>query len=293
MGLFSWSQAKELEPTLNALDGFFCEPPVKVKTLSGGLTNRCWRLVSADGSDYVWRPFSKVCQAFFISRHNEYQILKAIEPLGIGPTPVFLHEQGILVEWIEGKTLTNVGIELEELLSIVATIHQVSSTVISGTPFSYLSRIDHYWLELGGKYSGTDFELIYKKWRTEPNIEPLSPTLCHFDLGCYNLVRSRDGVKVIDWEYAGLADPRLDLTLTLQLAGTPIEEAVVRYCSIRNIENVSLWLDAVRAWQPRATAMAMLWYLLAYQLWGDEQYLISAEELRELLCINEHRFENS
>ncbi len=293
MALFSWSHAKQLDSSLNALDSFFTQPPVKVQTLAGGLTNSCWLLETHDGLVYVWRPLSKVCKAFFISRHNECQILNAIAPFDIGPRPVFIHEQGLLVEWVQGEILTNTGIELDELLSVTATIHQLPTSTISVVPFSYVSRIDHYWLELGGMYSGTEFELLYKKWRTEPSIEAVPFALCHFDLGCYNLVRAGDGVKVIDWEYAGLADPRLDLAIILQLADVSVEDAVVKYCAIRSIENISLWLDGVRAWQPRALVMAMLWYLLAYQLWDDEQYLISANHLKGLLGINDHCFENS
>nr|WP_319555838.1 thiamine kinase [uncultured Vibrio sp.] len=293
MALFSWLQAKQLDPTLNALDAFFIEPPVKVQTLTGGLTNRCWRLEASDGQAYVWRPLSKVCQAFFISRHNEYQVLSTIEPLGIGPKPIFIHEQGLLVEWVEGETLTNVGIELDELLSLAATIHTFPSRVVPVVPFCYLSRIDHYWLELDGNYVETEFEALYQKWRTEPSIKQLPLALCHFDLGCYNLVRGDDGVKVIDWEYAGLADPRLDLALILQVADVSVKDGVERYCQIRNIEDVSTWLDGVRAWQPRTLVMAMLWYLLAYQLWGDEQYLNSANEFKGLLCIDDHCFDNS
>lgn len=36
MAWFSWQQAKQLDPSLNALDGFFTEPPVKVQTITGG-----------------------------------------------------------------------------------------------------------------------------------------------------------------------------------------------------------------------------------------------------------------
>ncbi|MDG2664832.1 thiamine kinase, partial [Vibrio parahaemolyticus] len=65
------------------------------------------------------------------------------------------------------------------------------------------------------------------------------------------------------------------------------------YCQIRGIEDVSLWLRGVHAWQPRTLVMAMLWYLLAYKLWGDEQYLNSAYELKGSLCMEDHCFENS
>ncbi|HCZ9547397.1 TPA: thiamine kinase [Vibrio alginolyticus] len=293
MAWFSWQQAKQLDPSLNALDGFFTEPPVKVQTVTGGLTNRCWRLESSQGLAYIWRPTSHVCKAFSISRHSEYQVLNAVSSLEIGPKPVFIHEQGLLVEWIEGEALTESGLALSNLLSIAAKIHQYPISAIPLVPFSYISRIDHYWLELGGQYVGTEFEALYMKWRTEPNVARVPLALCHFDLGCYNLVRGESGVKVIDWEYAGIADPRLDLTLTIQVANAPVEEAVKQYCQLRGIEDVSLWLRGVHAWQPRTLVMAMLWYLLAYKLWGDEQYLNSAYELKGSLCMEDHCFENS
>ena len=100
MAWFSWQQAKQLDPSLRALDGFFTSPPVKAQTVTGGLTNRCWRLESSEGFAYVWRPTSHVCKAFAISRHNEYQILNAIAPTHLGPTPVFVHEQGLLLSLI-------------------------------------------------------------------------------------------------------------------------------------------------------------------------------------------------
>ncbi|MCR9846780.1 MULTISPECIES: thiamine kinase [Vibrio diabolicus subgroup] len=293
MAWFSWQQAKQLDPSLNALDGFFTEPPVKVQTVTGGLTNRCWRLESSQGLVYIWRPTSNVCKAFSISRHNEYQVLNAISSLEIGPKPVFIHEQGLLVEWIEGQALSDVGLPVRDLLSIAATIHQHPLSALPLVPFSYISRIDHYWLELDGQYADTEFEALYMKWRTEPSVAPVPLALCHFDLGCYNLVRGGSGVKVIDWEYAGIADPRLDLTLTIQVEDAPVEEAVKQYCQIRGIEDVSLWLSGVKAWQPRTLVMAMLWYLLAYKLWGNEQYLNSAYELKGSLCMEDHCFENS
>lgn len=293
MALFSWTKGKQLEPTLRVLDGFFSEPPVKVQPLSGGLTNRCWRLDTRGGGAYVWRPLSKVCQAFCISRHTEHQILNAIASLGIAPRPAFVHKQGLLVKWVEGEASTNAGVTLDELLSVAASIHQFPAHLVPVASFSYSARVHHYWQTLGGTYAGTEFESLYKKWGTEPMIEALPLALCHFDLGDYNLVRSAEGIKVIDWEYAGLADPRLDLALTLQVAGVPYANAIERYCEIRNIKNVSVWLEGVRAWQPRAMVMAMLWYLLAYQIWGDEQYLVCANELRERLCIGDHCFESS
>ena len=42
-------------------------------------------------------------------------MLSAIERLGIGPSPIVVNEQGLLVEWIAGETLYE-GLELDDLL---------------------------------------------------------------------------------------------------------------------------------------------------------------------------------
>ena len=125
---------------------------------------------------------------------------------------------------------------------------------------------------------------IYKEWRTTPSIPSVDLSLCHFDLGGYNLVKNSDGIKVIDWEYAAIADPRLDLTLTISVADAPVQETVEKYCELRGIHDIQPWLDGVEAWLPRSRMMAMLWYLLAHQLWGDESYLREAEALSHTFC---------
>jgi thiamine kinase len=98
------------------------------------------------------------------------------------------------------------------------------------------------------------------------------------------MVKTEQGNKVIDWEYAAVADPRLDLTLSIDVMEEKPLEAVYRYCQLRGVEGVDDWVEGVMAWKPRATMMAMLWYLLAHQLWGDEQYLTQANQLKQTFC---------
>ncbi|MGL5654405.1 MAG: phosphotransferase, partial [Vibrio sp.] len=107
--------------------------------------------------------------------------------------------------------------------------------------------------------------------------------LCHFDLAGYNMVGSAQGPRVIDWEYAALADPRIDLALSIDVADHPVQEAVFRYCQLRQLSAIDDWVEGVLAWQPRTTMLAMLWYLLAYQLWGDELYRLQAQRLEKIL----------
>ncbi|MDF4532597.1 thiamine kinase, partial [Vibrio parahaemolyticus] len=91
------------------------------------------------------------------------------------------------------------------------------------------------------------------------------------------------GHRVIDWEYAALADPRIDLALSIDVAGESVLDAVFRYCQRRELSDTDAWVSGVQAWRPRTTMMAMLWYLLAYQLWADELYRDQAQQLAQTL----------
>lgn len=283
MAIFSWSEAKLLDTSLSSLESYFSEPLTKVQTLTGGLTNRCWKLLASDGKEYVWRPTTAITRAFCISRDEEYQVLSAIEQLNIGPSPIMINDQGMLVEWITGESLYE-GLDLDSLLKTLISVHQANIKRLPLQPFCFTSRVDHYWLQLNDFYKNETYTAIYKTWRVAPSIPSIELSLCHFDLGGYNLVQNQDGIKVIDWEYAAIADPRLDLTLTILVTETPVIEAVNKYCQLRGISDVQPWLDGSEAWLPRSRMMAMLWYLLAHQLWGDESYLREAELLSDAFC---------
>ena len=283
MAIFCWSEAKKLDASLGSLDDYFDVPPVKAQTLTGGLTNRCWKIETGEGKAFVWRPATSITEAFGISRHEEYQVLSAIEQLHIAPQAMTINKQGLLVEWVEGDTIHD-DLSLQQLIRTLVSVHLVNTSRLPLHPFCFTARVDHYWLRLDKEHRGEEFEAIYQRWRSAPNLPPIENSLCHFDLGGYNLVRQHGEIKIIDWEYAALADPRLDLTLTISVANVPVEEAVKQYCQFRGIHDTQAWIDGVEAWQPRSKMMAMLWYLLAHQLWGDEQYMDEARALSCTLC---------
>ncbi|MDA0147848.1 phosphotransferase [Vibrio sp. LaRot3] len=283
MARMSWQEACQLDSSLVSLERFFSIPPDYGQTLTGGLTNRCWKVVTQSGEAYVWRPTTPITQAFSISRFQEYQILSAIQESQLSPKPIYINDQGLLVEWIEGTPLTD-NLSLELMLEALKAVHSVDTTRVPVAPFNYTARVDHYWMQLKESLKTERYQTIYRDWRNAPSLADVGHTLCHFDLAGYNMVNTSAGAKIIDWEYATIADPRLDLTLSLEVADANSIDNIHRYCQLREIEGVDDWVEGVLAWTPRATMMAMLWYLLAYQLWGDEPYLRQAEQLSEQFC---------
>lgn len=280
MARMSWNEACQLDRTLLSLDRFFAMPPNYGQTLTGGLTNRCWKVVEDSGKAYVWRPNTHITKAFSISRFQEYQILASIESAGISPKPIHINDQGLLVEWLEGQALTDT-LSVDQLLDALVAVHSLSTTRIPVAPFSFTARVDHYWMQLKPELKTELYQTIYRDWRNAPSLADVGHTLCHFDLAGYNMVASEQGAKIIDWEYATIGDPRLDLTLSIDVAGVDEMDVIQRYCQQRELEGIDDWVEGVRAWRPRATMMAMLWYLLAYQLWGDEHYFQQAEILKQ------------
>ena len=49
MARMSWHEACALDPTLQSVAHYFSFPPEYAQTLTGGLTNRCWKIVSQEG----------------------------------------------------------------------------------------------------------------------------------------------------------------------------------------------------------------------------------------------------
>ncbi|RTZ16531.1 thiamine kinase [Vibrio aquaticus] len=283
MARMSWSEACHLDRSLLSLDHFFSMPPDYAQTLTGGLTNRCWKVVATDGKAYVWRPTTPITKAFSISRFQEYQILSAIGTSHLSPAAVYINDQGLLVDWIEGSSLTN-DLSFDALLKTMIKIHDLDTQRVPVAPFNYTARVDHYWMLLPEESKVEPYLSLYNRWRVAPNLADVGLTLCHFDLAGYNMVKTEQGNKVIDWEYAALADPRLDLTLSIDVMDEKPLDAVYQYCKLRGVEGVDDWVEGVMAWKPRATMMAMLWYLLAHKLWGDDEYLTQAEQLRQTFC---------
>lgn len=283
MARMAWVEACQLDRSLLSLDHFFTIPPEYAQTLTGGLTNRCWKIVEHDGAAFVWRPTTQITKAFSISRFQEFQILSAIEKSRLGPKPIHVSEHGLLVEWIEGTSLTD-GLPFDQLLASLVQVHELDKQRIPIAPFNYTARVDHYWMLLQSHYKTTAASEIYQQWRKPPILADVGSALCHFDLAGYNMVDTGEQHRIIDWEYAAIADPRLDLMLSISVAEEAPEQAVFHYCKMRGIDGIDDWVEGVLAWKPRASMMAMLWYLLAHQLWGDDYYLEQAQQMQCDFC---------
>lgn len=235
--------------------------------LVGGLANRSWLVTSAAGH-WVVRLAGASDARFAINRIAECQVQAVAAALGLGPAVVHAApEEGLLVsEHLAGRAWARADVRspdgIHALGARLADMHSLP-------PPRTVRRIDvhqvltHY-LELPPS-SAPAFprEDISARLRWSLATYKAGPSvLCHNDLHHLNIIAG-ERLMFVDWEYAGVGDPLLDLaavigyhdldadqrTALLAAHGGGFKaEDVARMCLVFDCLH-ALWLDAANGWE--------------------------------------------
>jgi len=199
---------ERLESSLGPLSGAPCE-------LDGGITNRNFR-VTLGGEDYVLRRPGKQTELLGIDREAERLANVAAAELGIAPAVVSSTRDGLVTRFIACDSLDSVEVagSAEEIARHLRRFHD--SGVRLPARFCVPELLDEYATivhERGGELPA-DYEPardVVARIAAALAPEPERP--CHNDLLAGNLIRERDRARImlVDWEYAGMGDPRFDL----------------------------------------------------------------------------------
>ncbi len=189
---------------------------ITLSPISGGLTNQNLLVETGSGEKFVARLPGKDTEMFGINRQTEYAISRVAWEIGIAPEPVaFIAVHEILVtRFVEG-----VPIEINDPATIrnVATLlHRLHSAPEVPGIFNLPLVIDDY-ISTAKRYgvnmpSELDKALEYSRKIIDAIDHCPSRTApCHNDLIAANFLQSRDRLYLLDWEYAGMGDPYVDL----------------------------------------------------------------------------------
>ena len=190
-----------------------------IKPLKEGMTNQSFVFHVGDGS-YVFRLPGAGTEAL-INRANEKRNYELNAPLGLADEIVFFDDDtGVKISgYYEGARVTdaeNDG-ELKHVMELLAEIH--SAGIKADHRFDIGERIEFYerlaegidsirftdYREVRGK---ADELLAFRERLAVPEI------LCHIDYVYANILWLPDGgMRVIDWEYSGAADPLIDIAM--------------------------------------------------------------------------------
>jgi aminoglycoside phosphotransferase (APT) family kinase protein len=198
---------------------------VQVEALTGGLTNRSFRVTTSRGR-YVVRLGTAYDALLAIDRRLETRVQRLAAGVCVAPRVVDADiASGLLItEYVEGRSWTAVDFtdprQIDRLGERLAALQAIDARATPG-----LARLDPVALargyvrrivaaapeeqrQLAPLLTGAE-----RRWR-DSGAFARSPVLAHSDLHGSNLV---DGTRLwlIDWEYAALADPLHDVACVL------------------------------------------------------------------------------
>jgi thiamine kinase-like enzyme len=183
------------------------------------MTNRSF-VFSITGKSYIFRLPGEGTEEL-INRKQERGVYTAIKGLGISDEVVHFDENTgnkISIFYSDARNTSARNREdLEVSMEAMRKVHQ--SGIKAGHSFNIAGEISRY-LALCNERNAirfTDNEETYEKMKRLIEIVKkmnVPEVLCHVDSNPDNIIRLADGsVRIIDWEYAGMGDPVMDIAM--------------------------------------------------------------------------------
>ena len=188
----------------------------EIEVLKKGMTNRSF-LFSAKGEKFIMRVPGEGTSEL-INRKEEGEVYKAIQGIHLSDEVVyFSEEKGYkITKFIEGARECDAMNEkdVEQCMKVLRTFHEKKLKV---THFFDLFEMIRYYESLWKSST------LYKDYaETKKRVESLEEfieevrleyQLCHIDAVPDNFLFSHDEIRLIDWEYAGMQDPHVDIAM--------------------------------------------------------------------------------
>ena len=190
-----------------------------LRTLKAGMTNKSF-LFEVDDKSYICRIPGKGTDVL-INRSNEYDCYMAVKDLHITEKIIYFDkESGYKISKFYDGSKNADAFNKEEMsrcMDLLRTLHETDVSVSHS--FDIAERIEYYTglCEKSGGISFEDVEEVHKNMMLLLDLlkEMKSESrLCHIDSVADNFIITADNkIKLIDWEYAGMADPVIDVAM--------------------------------------------------------------------------------
>lgn len=207
---------KTLEHQIRELD--FWKGGITLEPIEGGITNQNF-VVTNHGQKFFVRMGNDI-PLHGVMRFNELEASIAAAKVGLSPDVAY-HAPGVLIlNFIEGKTLTDTEIRqdayLERILPMLHTCHRELAQQIRGPALifwvfhvirDYLGTLQND----GSRLSNMLLALQEKGAVLEAAVGSVDIVYGHNDLLAANFIDDGNRLWLIDWDYAGYNSPLFDL----------------------------------------------------------------------------------
>jgi thiamine kinase-like enzyme len=187
---------------------------LELEPLGGGITNHNF-VVRVEGEAYVLRIAGADTELLGIDREAERAAAEVAADLRVGPEVVGFVDGSLITRFVEGVPVPVEEIRRPGCLGEVATLLQ---RVHEGPAFP--SEFNAFRVVEAYRDTASEHDVripdVYRRAkakadRIEQDLGPQPARPCHNDLLNANFIRSPDGIRIVDWEYAGMGDVFFDL----------------------------------------------------------------------------------
>ena len=191
---------------------------VDIKNLKVGMTNKSFGF-AVNGNNYIFRLPGEGTEKL-INRKQEWEAYSAIKDLNISDEVIFFDEKTgykICKYYNARNTDARNRDELEKSMEILRKIH--NSKLKLNHSFDIEKEINKYLKLCKGRKAVrySDNDETYKKINYLISLVKdmkVPDVLCHIYSNPDNYILLNDGtVKIIDWEYSGMCDPIMDISM--------------------------------------------------------------------------------
>jgi thiamine kinase-like enzyme len=246
----------------------------RLELLTGGLTNRNYRVALASGEQLVARFSAPKSSMLAIDRDAEYRNSVSAAQAGVGPEVVeYAPEHGVLiVKWIDGRTFGDADLDdaaqLERVARMCRQLHAGPRSVGDFDMFDVQRRYLRIVRECGFRLPDDylSFEPALRRIEQVLRASAAGSVPCHNDLLAANIMDDGTRLWFIDYEYAGNNDPCFEL-------GNIWSEAALEVDRLEQLVTAYLGRPS-----PVETARARLFGLVAkygWTLWASIQEAVS------------------
>ena len=187
---------------------------LEIEPLGGGITNHNF-LVECEGERFVLRIAGADTELLGIDRNAEHVAALAAADLGVGPTVVDFVEGSLITRFVEGRPVPAEEMRRPEVLretaGILRRVHEGPAFPATFDSFRVVEAYREIAAAHGVRVPDTYGEAKAKADQIEAVLGARQDQPCHNDLLNANFIRSPDGIRIVDWEYAGMGDRFFDL----------------------------------------------------------------------------------
>ena len=180
--------------------------------LTGGLTNKVWRL-DREESSAVLKIDAEPRRAPFRSRQYEARVQRLAAEIGLAGRVLHVDETTLLTEFVEGRGWSEEDCQSDAQLSRLAqSLKRLHALPPTGEEFDATGAARLYVEQIDASLSA-DAEYCLSVILDTPTSRQVS--LCHNDLVRENILLTPD-LRLLDWEYACDNSPLFDLATIVE-----------------------------------------------------------------------------